>query len=140
MKLRELLANQFIKNQFTRVDIVVRYLAIENYFGKNRYGFKLYSKMQRKRRRYSQKNLNRSKKRFRKIIKSFEKKGFKRRSRIVLNSKYKLFDGSHRLACAMFFNIDEIPILIRRKKRRAGYSMHWFRKHGFTNRELRIIR
>jgi hypothetical protein len=43
---RELFFQQQRGNKFNRYDIVVRYLAIENYYKINDFGFNLYNKMQ----------------------------------------------------------------------------------------------
>lgn len=46
---REVFLQQYKNGSFNRLDIVVRYLAIEDYHGINNYGFNLYRKMQSQR-------------------------------------------------------------------------------------------
>ena len=43
--IQDILNDQFIGTAFNRVDIVVRYLAIGNFYGDNDFGYDLYRKM-----------------------------------------------------------------------------------------------
>ncbi|MGJ9385331.1 UDP-N-acetylglucosamine 2-epimerase [Salipaludibacillus sp. CF4.18] len=139
MKTKELLNKQMTSNHFNRVDIVIRYLAIEEYFGKNRVGFKLYRKMQKTRRNYSPKKLALRENGYKRLIKSIEKKGFQSDSPVRVDSNMQLLDGSHRMACALFFNIEEVPVKRLKRTLNVDYSIDWFKDQGFTKNEIRII-
>lgn len=119
-------------------DIMIRILAIENYYGKNDFGFKLYNKMQKIRvsanpliPQYRADN----EERFRQIIKSFEKNNFIEDYPIIINEDFKLFDGTHRLACSIFFNIVQIPVKFEERtiERHPDYSLKWFEKVGLED-------
>ncbi|MBU8907592.1 capsular polysaccharide export protein, LipB/KpsS family [Desertibacillus haloalkaliphilus] len=139
MNVRELISKQFNDDVFNRVDLIVRYLAIEDYYGKNNYGFKLYKKMQKNRSKHIAKTYLRRKRKFKELIESVEKQGLKKDSYVNLDSKSHLLDGSHRVACALYFNIDEIPIQFREKRKKIDYSINWFKNNGFTEEEIKLI-
>ncbi len=119
-------------------DIMIRILAIENYYGKNDFGFKLYNKMQNI--RVSSNPLipqirANNEERFRKIIKSFEKNNFIEDYPIIINEDFKLFNGTHRLACSLFFDIKQIPVKFEERtiEKHPDYSLEWFEKVGLGN-------
>lgn len=116
-------------------DIMIRLLAIENYYGKNDFGFKLYNKMQKIRVEANplipQYRAN-NEERFKQIIKSFETKKFIEKYPIIINEDFKLFDGTHRLSCSIFFNIKQIPVKFEERtiERHPDYSLKWFENVG----------
>ncbi len=139
----KLFAYQYKNNKFNRYDIVVRYLAIEEFFGKNNIGFNLYKKMQEKRgfiKRVDHKNKEDSLERFKKLIKNIEKNGFDEYSFIPVDKNQAIMDGSHRVSLALFFDIKLLPIKIYRKKFEVDYSIDWFRKNDFSDEEINIIK
>ncbi len=95
-----------------RIDILIRILFIENYFSENDYGFEFYNthlkhvyqgETSRMRRRYND---------FKNLIKDFKKNGFDtKKSLVCVNDKGELAnDGAHRLACCLYFNINDVPV------------------------------
>lgn len=86
--------------------IAVRYLAIENYFGKNNYGYSIYIKAQALRceKGTAEKRL----KAFCNLIQSWEKHGYKLDSNIFIDDKYQLIDGAHRITLAWYFQLKEV--------------------------------
>ncbi len=119
-------------------DIMIRILAIENYYGKNNYGFQLYNKMQKIRvnsnpmiPQYRADNQER----FIEIINSFKKNNFIDKYPISINEDFKLFDGTHRLSCSIFFGIKRIPVKFEERtiERHPDYSLNWFKKVGLEN-------
>ncbi|NMB97390.1 MAG: ParB N-terminal domain-containing protein, partial [Clostridiaceae bacterium] len=72
---------------------------------KNDYGFNIYKKMQNARGQTLH-NVER----FTELIKSIEKHGFCGESNILVDGNMQLIDGSHRLACALYFDAERIPI------------------------------
>lgn len=115
-------------------DTVVRYLAIENYYKKNNFGFDLYNKMQLKR-------VNQNwELRFRDLIQSFEK-GYNKKHPILLRNNYNISDGSHRLALALYHNIQYVYVEIdKQKKGKRSFSLDWFYEKNFTIDEIKIIK
>ena len=138
----KLLAYQYKDGKFNRYDIIVRYLAIEEYFGKNDFGFDLYKKMQEKRgylQRIDHKVVDDSLKKFISLIKNIEKKGFDECSLIPVDKNQALIDGSHRVATALYFDIKLLPLKLNRKRFDTIYSLEWFEKKGFSQDEINLI-
>lgn len=123
---------------FMRYDMIVRLLAVENYFGKNDYGFAFYRRMQASRK--NEEWVDPAEKRFRNLIKSYEEKGYDSNSKIILDKNLHLIDGSHRMAMAMYYGIPRISASIRRQAYNIFYGIEWFRINGFTDEECNILR
>lgn len=123
---------------FFRYDIIVRYLAIEYYHGKNDCGLNLYQKMQKARKGddYSETSYHK----FEKLIESFEENGYDQSSYIILGENFGIIDGSHRIAMAIYYGIRNIPVKILAATRNVDYSIDWFMIHGFSSEEIDIIR
>lgn len=129
----DLFLAQCFNNYFNAIDIVVKYLAIENYYGKNDFGFELYRKMQLKR-------VNEDwTERFMELIKSFEN-GIDMNSRIETDLNYSIHDGAHRLALALYHKCDEVPVRVFNVEvQRREYGMTWFKSNDFTKKEINLI-
>ena len=70
---RELFFQENVLTGFNRYDMIVRLLAIENYYGKNDFGWDLYRKQQNTRKGGDWQN---AESRFRALIKSYEENGY----------------------------------------------------------------
>lgn len=139
---RELLVQQFIDETFNRFDVIVRVLAVENYYGKNDYGMNLYGKMQRIRNPNSNKgNYDElAIPRFKTLIESVEKNGFDSNSEIIVDKNLKLVDGAHRLSLAVFHNIKNVKIrIVDEDKSEILYGESWFLQH-FLASEIQLIK
>ena len=140
MDVRELFAHQN-KNvsdfAYNRLDTVVRYLAIENYYGKNDFGFTLYEKMQNA--RMGQGYAPGSIEKYKELIASFDKNGYDGDSCITCDQNLKLVDGSHRLALCLYHGIPEISIQLMPQATNIEYGIEWFQKNGFTSAEIEVI-
>jgi hypothetical protein len=128
---------QFDGDELTRLDIAVRYLAIENYYGLNSIGFDLYEKMQKTRSGNS--FSGNAGEKFRLLIDSFEKNGYDENSSIVCDNRLRLFDGSHRIALSIFHNVYKINVIWVDRIFQADYTIDWFFKNGFTFSEIDAI-
>jgi len=117
--------------------MIVRLLAIENYYGKNNYGWKLYEKMQDARNGAGF-SIEASK-RFKELIKSFEENGYDKSSCILTDSSIKLLDGSHRLAAAVYYGIQDVNIEINPINHNPDYKIEWFIENDFSKAELELI-
>lgn len=122
---------------YNRLDTIVRYLAIEEYYGKNDYGFYLYRKMQGA--RMGADYVEQSVDKYKTLIDSFDKNGYSENSCIVCDKNLNLVDGSHRLALGLYHGIDKISIEVLPNKTDIYYGINWFRENGFTNEEIEII-
>lgn len=130
---KDLFLAQYKGINFNAIDIVVKYLAIENYYGINSFGFELYNKMQLLRTGNNWDN------RFIDLIKSVEN-NYDFNSRVETDLNYSIHDGAHRTALALFHNQEEIPIrLYNTSIYRRSYDMSWFYENVFTEKEIKII-
>ena len=131
---KDLFLAQFKENNFNAIDIIIKYLAIENYFGLNGFGFELYNKTQSLR---TGKNWE---KRFKALIESISK-GYDNESHIETDLNYSIHDGAHRVALALFFNQDNLPLrLFNTFLYRRPYDLGWFYENDFSKEELDIIK
>lgn len=130
----DLFLSQYKGEDFNAVDIAVKCLAIDEYYGLNNYGFKLYNKMQKLR-------INENwDKRFETLINSFEN-GYNDNSLLETDLNYDLHDGSHRLALALYNNLEDVPVRIYNAYvPRRKYGLDWFIDNGFTENEIEVIR
>lgn len=128
--------NHCMKDNFFNAHIMVRMLAIDCYYGKNSYGWDWYNKMQYERVKDNPlvpKHMAYHEEEFKKLILSFEKKGFDENYPIIVNNELLFIDGAHRLALALHFGIKRIPISIDSKYyyiNNRDYSFEWFKNHG----------
>lgn len=125
--------------------IAIRYLAIENYFGKNNYGYDIYVKTQKL---YCEERT--AKKRllsFCDLIVNCETNGYDSGSKILLSEKNELLDGMHRITLALYYHIGEVLCDIFKS---SPYFLKWVGsgvmltenkivEMDFTYEELKII-
>lgn len=138
------LFNRTLRSDLNSVDLIIRLLAIDNYLGKNEFGFELYNKMQQKRiatNREIPKDNKDYENEFKKLIQSIEINGYDTEKPVELNKRFEVFDGAHRLACAVAFNIHKIPVKFSQKyiNKTYDYSLEWFRNNGLSNFETYIM-
>lgn len=123
----KLLKKQYDNKVFCRFDIIVRLLAVEDYFGISTCGISLYRKMQDKRVKEGYSLI--AEERFRHLIKSWEQKGYDEDSEIIVSNKYKLIDGAHRLALAIYFGLSYVKVRKIDKIARTDFGMEWFAQY-----------
>lgn len=122
---------------FSRYDMIVRYLAIEDYYGENDYGFELYRKMQSA--RNGADTVKESVERFKLLIESY-RGGYDKNSTIELARDLQLMDGSHRFALALYTKNYEVSCLVRHYiHTKHIYDIRWFKVNGFTDKEIEIL-
>ena len=131
---------------FNRYDIVVRMMAIDEIEGKAKGGLALYHKMQQNRQQFlaagdnpiKHEDLVENKSQaLHNLVSSFKENGFDPKSAIAVNPRLKLVDGSHRLACALYF--DAGPIVVDKAETAdIEYGMEWFQQY-FNHTELQQI-
>ena len=139
VSLRDLFIINFSDEENRRYDIIVRYLAIEEYYNKNNYGFELYKKMQSLRTKKSEYG-ELAAVQFRGLIESFEKNGYDSESRIDVLSNLRLLDGSHRMALGLYHNLKNIAIRILSQDEKVDFGLDWFKEVGFTDEEIDLIK
>jgi len=135
---RQLFRNEYddIKG-FNRYDVIVRLLAIENYYQLNDYGYDMYKKMQAKRQPGA--DVDRYLSIFIQLIQSYDNSGYDNSSEIQLDKYNKLYDGSHRMALAFFhkqyvLSCQVLPIVAN-----VFYGLRWFKENGFNKQEMEEI-
>ncbi|MDR0949803.1 MAG: hypothetical protein LBM69_09850 [Lachnospiraceae bacterium] len=131
---REIFAKQNRFEEYNRLDIIVRYLAIEQYYGKNTVGYKLYERMQNERGQ-SDHNLDK----FKTLIESWDKNGYQSIYEITLDQNLNLVDGSHRMALALYYKLDQIRCVVEDCTRSFYYGEKWFYEHGFSMADVDVI-
>ena len=142
-KVDKLLSRQFRNSCFNRYDLIIIYMAIEQYYNKNNIGYALYEKMQKKRMIYRQDMNFRDNKTGRfinEIIMSIEKNGFDYRSSITIDRNQHLCDGAHRFSSAIYFNIPVISVRVLRGKSDITYGIDWFKDHQFNTEAIEIMK
>lgn len=130
---------------YQRMDVIIKYLAIENYYHKNNYGFALYQKLQCLRQKqsgglpvnYEKMCVNV----FTTLISSIEKEQFKKDSCITCDEDLTLIDGAHRLAACLYFGIREMNARVLQLKvcMSSPFTTAYLRAGGFTEEELALI-
>lgn len=125
------------KSDFQRYDMIVRLLAVENYYGKNEIGFNLYYRMQSARmgKQWADKAVGI----FKDLIKSYEQNGYDDKSEIELDCNLHLIDGSHRMAMAMYHQVPKISAKVRPFATNIFYGIEWFRVNGFSDEECAML-
>ena len=139
------LFNKTLGKNLNSADLLIRLLAIDNYIGKNNYGFDLYNIMKKKRIEvnknipYRRENYELE---FRELIKSINLNGFDNSKKLILNKDYQVFDGAHRISCALAFNIKKIPVEFNYKyiDKTYDYSLNWFTENGLGYFEPFILK
>tara|TARA_Y100000588_G_scaffold322509_2_gene354600 strand:+ start:48150 stop:48749 length:600 start_codon:yes stop_codon:yes gene_type:complete len=138
----KLFFKQFINDFFNRYDLIVIYLAIEQYFNKNNIGYDLYEKMQMKRMEYrgDRNDRHNTINEFKGLLKNIEKNGYDYQSSITIDRNQKLCDGAHRFSSAIYFKLPVIPIKMLRQESDIIYGIDWFKNNNFNLNELEIIK
>jgi len=136
---KEFIARQFNNknDDLNRYDIIVRYLAIEQFYNKNKANMKydLYGKMQLKR-----DNKQISKDRVISLVKDIKKRGYDTKSSILVNRLQQLVDGSHRSASALYLDEAKIPMIAHGYNEQVEFGINWFRENEFTEDEISYIK
>lgn len=127
---------QYVNERFSRYDIAVRLLAIEEYFGKNTFGMSLYKKMQNERVHLGYGEI--SEERFVRLIMSWEKTGYDPDSEIIVDQNMHLIDGAHRLALAIYYRLSFLKVRIVEKNETTEFGNIWFQKR-FDEKEIQEI-
>ncbi len=141
-----LLLSQHAKGIFNRYDVVVRYMAIEDIEGTKNGGLGFYHKMQKARNEYlisaktriRKEDLNQNKQGvLTKLVESFRKEGYRSDIPISVNANLKLIDGSHRLACALYFKTKSVMVY-KSGTIEIDYGLYWFKRYFDSNEVLTI--
>lgn len=152
--------NEFL--QYIFWDVAVRYLAIEEYYGKNSFGFELYKKMHTQGGNYGEENNaekyyrqirkknkapvyglikeNHSVNQFKALIRSYEKNGYDDSSLVMCDKNLLNMNGSHRVALAIYREQEFINVEVHNEIFQRRFSLNWFWENGFTREEIERIK
>ncbi len=142
-----LLLSQHVDGVFNRYDVIVRLMAIEELQGVASGGLALYHKMQRSRNEYHDAAGQRIKQEDRyqnkqgsleSLVESLKQNGFDHQFPISVTPDLKLVDGSHRLAGALYLQINEITVK-KSAAREVDFGLSWFSRY-FEQAEIDLIR
>ena len=130
-----------MRENINRADILVRMLAIDDYYNKNDFGFRFYNEMQRTRCAFNSKippEYAEHQEEFIKLINSMSR-GYNYNYPIILNKNKELLDGSHRLALCLYYNIKQVPVIVCDNEINVDYSLDWFMRNGLKHFEEFIL-
>lgn len=153
--------NEFVR--YLSYDLAVRYLALENYYNRNDYGFRLYKKMHIQAGNYGEVNAvedyykkmskrnktpligcgkaeQHSIEQYKKLIQSVEANGFDDTAAVMSDKNLMLMNGSHRVVLALYNKMEFIRVQVRRELFQRRYSLDWFWQHGFEEDEIAVIK
>ena len=136
------------KTLFKRWDLITRYLAIENHFGENDYGWELFRKLRTHQASEFgdgtiQSEYDQSvRTNFENLIKSVETSGYDRKYPLIVHETgLRINGGWLRFACCLYFGIDEVPCVFDMLNPNPIYSLTWMKTEvGYTAKEIRLIR
>ena len=134
----DLMFLQVFNGEYCHPDTIVKYLYIENHYGKNDFGKDLYIKQQLA--RGTVKDIKAITDKFDTLIKSIEDNGFDINCTIGVDKNFYLRDGSHRSAMSMYLGLSEIKVNYLNMVYPRNYRFSWFEENGFTVDELAIIK
>jgi len=133
---------------FMRYDIIVNYLAIENFYGKNDVGWDMWLKYQKD----AKPDVLMAKNGFLELIKSFERDGNRSKEFPLMLAEaghLHIREGAHRMACALYFDCEKLygflrnPHHLRRLQKYAGRNSYGaeavFVNRGFSPEEIKIL-
>lgn len=136
INLKYFLKCNFKNNIFDRTDMLIRKYSIEQYLKNSDYDFFLYKKMQEKRTGKNAKDYITT---FKNLINSIKNNGFNNNYPIRYSYNYLLRDGSHRLSYCYLKQKTFICIKAMEWDNHQPYSIDWFKKKKFSEKELNII-
>lgn len=130
-----LISAEYVDGGFTRYDAIIRLLAVEAYYGDNDFGFDLYNKMQAARGAPEG-----AEARFRALIQSVEESSFDWKSVLDVTRDGYLWDGSHRLALALYHSVPVVTARVDWKQMGAvRYGLSWFKSSGFSEGDCGLL-
>lgn len=125
LPISSLLNAQFKNKKFARYDLLLYYMIITS---KN-------SSITKKFLKFLNPNISSI---FLNLITSFKSHGFLNRYPIIINQNGLILDGVKRVACALFLDIQEIPVIIQKNKKSVYYDDIWLDQNFGKDSLLKI--
>ena len=129
------LLKKVMKDNDYSYDIYFRMAVVDQYLNGNQDIWNLYDKMQKIRVNGNSEiptNMSNHKKEFIELIDNIKNNGFDYNNPVIINNQFLLIDGAHRMACVLYFGIEEISILIPKDYASFipnDYSKIWFEEN-----------
>lgn len=119
------------------LSIIIKLLAVENYYECNNFGFDLHRKFVG----VTQPNLMyQREENFIQLMKSFEGQGYNDSYPITLNAHYTIIDGTHRFACCIYHNLENINVRMLNTVDEDRKDLTWLKQVSvFTKDEINKI-
>ncbi|MCM1047761.1 MAG: hypothetical protein NC433_04975 [Clostridiales bacterium] len=137
--------DRIMRNYKKEYALAVRYMALEQYFGKSEIGYDIYIRANSLHceRKTAEKRLEN----FCKLICNWTEHGVDKNSRILINTQYQIIDGFHRIVIARYFKQRELKCNIYADTislddlhgEKAVLTQEILRDSGFSYEEIRII-
>lgn len=137
--IRELFLVNALRERYSRLDTVVRYMTVEKYLKGDENAFVLYKKMQKKR-LGSLPEADKWCNRYKDLITSMIHNGYQSDSKLTINESLEIHDGSHRTALCLFNECKEVPCFLIHYEKKVQYGIRWFVNNGFLIEEILEIK
>ena len=132
---------------FNRWDLMPRYLAIENHFGENDYGWEMFRKLRLHQSSEfgdggGQKLYDQSAREdFERLIDSMKATGYNRNYPLVVTEEgLRITKGWLRFSCCLYFEMDTIPCKFDVIDPGSNYDLNWMQTDaGYTSNEVGLI-
>jgi len=134
-------------NAFTRWDLIPRYLAIENHFNENDYGWELFRKLRMHQSAefgdgHSQKMYDQSAREdFETLIDNMKASGYNKKYPLVINEEsMRITKGWLRFSCCLYFQLNTIPCKYDVIDSKSEYDLNWMTTEvGYSAKEINLI-
>lgn len=139
MKLKQLIDSLYSGVKLKRFDLIIRYLFVKEHIEGSTKAEKLYNKLIRERLKYKPERMkDYSSDKFRKLIDDIKNNGIK--EPVCISKNGELMGGSHRIACAMYLNID-VPTITKDVlfRIRSPFNVDWFIDNNFNKKEIKYL-
>lgn len=119
-------------------DIYFRIAVIEEYFKGNNEIWELYNQMQKERVKqikFIPTYMSNHQEKFIQLINSIKVNGLLKDYPLLVNKDYMIMDGAHRMACALYFNLDNVYIKTTNEFLNlypSDYTKEWFEKNNLS--------
>jgi hypothetical protein len=137
----EIAAAQYVDGRCHRMDLFVRLLAIEEHSGHNEYGVDLYRRfIAAKSAAQRHAEPSHSPEGLVALLEAVRRRGLASDAPVVIHPGKVLRHGMHRLACAVFLDIDRMPVAVdARRLPRPDYTLERLRGLGLSDDDLRAV-
>lgn len=129
-----LFGNHSVSNDdFWRYDVLLRYLTVGAILNDDQKILGFYKEMQLKR-KSSDTTTD-----FKRLVHSIKESGFSTDYPIPVSPEGRLIEGAHRLASALYFKIEEVPVEVIPRNSGGYYGRKWFTDNCFSDELIELL-